>query len=229
MDGVILLMLLAVPAVVALGIWYQRHRVGLARKFAESAGWEYVGSDPGLVSRWYGTPFAVGRSRRTSEVVRGRFQGRPATSFGYRYTTGSGKNQSTYTFHVVAIDLPAYLPTLELTPDGLGAKIAKGLGGQDIQLESEAFNARWRVEARDQKFAHDVVHPRLMELLNAGPPDPVRIEGTDIWTWHTGVLQTEPLHARLTRLAAIVDSVPRHVWQDHGADPVGGAHPEGAW
>lgn len=221
MDGVILLMLLAVPAVVALGIWYRRHRVGLARTFAQSVGWEYIGSDPGLVSRWYGTPFDVGRSRRTSEVVSGRFQGRPATSFGYRYTTGSGKNQSTYTFHVVAIDLPAYLPTLELTPDGLGAKIAKGLGGQDIQLESEAFNARWRVEARDQKFAHDVVHPRLMERLLA--PDAsglsLRIEGTSILTWTMGSPRYEDVARRLQVLCAIADAVPRFVWLDHGYDP----------
>lgn len=221
MDGVILLMLLAVPAVIALGIWYQRHRVGLARKFAASTGWEYAGSDPGLVTRWYGAPFAVGRSRRTSEVVRGRFQGRPATSFGYRYTTGSGKNQSTYTFHVVAIDLPAYLPTLELTPDGLGAKIAKGLGGQDIQLESEAFNARWRVEARDQKFAHDVVHPRLMERPLAADASglSLRVEGTSILTWTMGSPRYEDVARRLQVLCAIADAVPRFVWLDHGYDP----------
>lgn len=214
---------------VVIAFFVERKRKERLAAFAAAIGWTYQHRAPQLVGRWRGQPFNVGSSRQASHLLAGTFRGRPAAAFQYQYSTGSGKNRSTTTLTVTMLSLPAALPDLEITNEGVGAKIAKAFGGQDIQFESEEFNRRWRVQGAVAKTTHDVVHPRLMELLNAGPPDPVRIEGTDIWTWHTGVLQTEPLHARLTRLAAIVDSVPRHVWQDHGADPVGGAHPEGAW
>lgn len=220
-GGMFVMMLLLAPAIIGLGLWYQHHRTKLAQQWAARVGWRFVGTDHSLASRWYGAPFGVGRSRRTSEVVTGSFQGRPAVSFGYRYTTGSGKNQSTYTFHVVAIELPAYLPTLELTPDGLGAKIAKGLGGQDIQLESEQFNDAWRVEAPSAKFAHDVVNPRLMHRLLA--PDAqglsLRIEGTSILCWTRGNPDYPGIARRLQVMCAIADGIPRFVWLDHGYDP----------
>lgn len=202
-------------------ILYQRYRVKVTKEWAARIGWTYVGSDPSLVGRWRGRPFDIGRSRRTSEVVTGTFQGRQAVSFVYRYTTGSGKNRSTTTHHVVAISLPAYLPTLELTNEGLGAKVAKTFGGQDLEFESEAFNRRWRVEARDAKFAHDVIHPRLMERLLR--PDAVgldlRIEGSDILCWKLGGSDLDAVAGRLAVMSAVADAVPRYIWLDHGHDP----------
>lgn len=216
-----MVLLLVAPVVLGLGLWYQHHRTKLARTWATSVGWTYVGSEPGLAHRWVGTPFGVGSSRRTGEVVRGTYRGRPAVSFAYTYTTGSGKSRSTTTWHVVAIDLPAHLPTLELTPDGLGAKLAKGFGGQDIQLESEDFNRAWRVEAGLQKFAHDVLSPRTMERLLA--PDAVglslRVEGSSVLSWRLGSPAYGSTAGRLDVMCALADAVPRFVWLDHGYDP----------
>lgn len=220
-DGFVVVWLLLIPLAIGGAIWFQAQRAKRLRAWAASAGWTYVGADPSLVARWRGEPFGRGHSQRATEVMTGRFQGRPALSFAYSYTTGSGKDRHTYTFHVVAVALPAYLPTLELTPDGLGAKLAKTFGGQDIQFESEDFNRAWRIEARDLKFAHDVVHPRLMERLLR--PDArgtsLRIEGSDAVSWTQGSTRTETLAARLSVLCALVDAVPRFVWLDHGHDP----------
>ena len=212
---------LLVPGFIVLALYVQHQRVKATQAWAVRTGWTYVGTDPSLVGRWRGEPFNAGHSRKVSELVTGRFAGRQAISFSYRYTTGSGKSRSTHTFHVVALPLPAYLPTLELTPDGVGAKLAKAFGGQDIAFESEDFNRAWRVEARDAKFAHDVVHPRLMERLLR--PDAVgsslRIEGTDILSWSAGAQQLDAIAGRLQVMCAVVDAVPRYVWQDHGHDP----------
>lgn len=223
MGDVSVLPLFVVFVVVMLvgSFLYQRHREKLLRTWAASVGWTYVGADPSLVTRWSGEPFGRGSSRKTSEVVTGLYRGRPAVSFAYRDTTGSGKNRSVHTFHVVATTLPAFLPTLELTPDGLGARIAKAFGGQDLEVESEAFNQVWRVEAADPKFAHDVVHPRLMERLLR--PDArgmsLRVEGTDILSWRPGASNLDTVASRLDVLGAVVDAVPPFVWQDHGYDP----------
>ena len=134
-------------------------------------------------------------------------------------------------FHVVAVPLPAYLPTLELTAEGVGAKLAKAFGGQDIEFESEDFNRAWRVEAGDAKFAHDVVHPRLMERLLRADARGVslRVEGTDLLSWSSGSQQLDAIAGRLQVMCALVDAIPRFVWQDHGYDPgpAGGPHGPG--
>lgn len=222
MDAILpVLLLLAVPVLVGLGFWAQHVRTKRLQAWAASIGWTYVGTDASLARRWRGQPFGTGDSRRVSELVVGTFAGRPAMSFAYRYTTGSGKNRSTHTFHVVAMALPAYLPMLELTPDGLGAKLAKTFGGQDVVLESEDFNRAWRVRAADERVAHAILHPRLMERLLR--PDAVgrsvRIEGTDVLCWSPGSPRTEAVAARLTLMAAVADAIPRFVWLDHGYDP----------
>lgn len=216
-----LLFALLVPVALVGSFLYQRHREKLLREWAARVGWTYVGTDRSLVSRWQGQPFGIGSSRNATEVVTGPFAGRQAMSFAYRYTTGSGKNRSTHTFHVVALALPTYLPMVELTPDGLGAKLAKTFGGQDIDFESEAFNDAWRVRAHDPKIAHDVVHPRLMERLLQ--PDArgmaIRVHGTDVLCWHPGTPDMDRVASRLQVLTALVESVPRFVWLDHGYDP----------
>ena len=226
-GGMLLVFALGVPLLIGLAIWYQVQRTKTLRAWAAATGWSYVGSPPSLVGRWAGTPFGAGHTRRASEVMVGRLGARQALSFTYSYRTGSGKNQSTYTFHVLAMPIPAYLPILEITPDGLGAKLAKTFGGQDIQFESEDFNRAWRVECADLKFAHDVVHPRLMERLLRGDArgTSLRIEGTDVLTWASGSTRVEAIASRLALMAAVVDAVPRYVWQDHGYDPGPAAAP----
>jgi hypothetical protein len=220
-DFLPILMLVLFPFVLVFGLWLNHKRVRALQHWAASVGWRYVGSDPTLVNRWRGQPFNSGHSRRVSELVVGQFQGRPAASLCYRYKTGSGKNESTYTFHVISVALPTFLPNLELTPEGLGSRLAKTFGGQDIQFESADFNRAWRIQAPNPKFAHDVLHPRAMErLLRADARGiSIRIEGTDLLAWSSGLPRTAAIAARVQLLCALIELVPRYVWLDHGYDP----------
>jgi hypothetical protein len=216
---------LVVVVVIALLVgawWLRRRRTERLVAWANATGWQLVGSDGSLTTRWTGHPFGQGYGRRATEVLRGPFEGMSALSFTYRWTTGSGRQRTSHVRHVVTIDLPAFLPNLELTPDGVGAKLAKAVGGQDIQFESDGFNRAWRVESRDLPVAHAIVNPRLMERLMR--PDArgesLRIEGTSILSWAFGATDTAALAHRLGLLAAVVHAIPRHVWQDHGYDPM---------
>ncbi len=213
---------LLVPAALGLGWWLNRQRVAAARRWAAAIGWTWVGSDPSLAHRWRGQPFGTGESRRVSEVMTGPFGPYQALLFVYRYTTGSGKSRTTHTYTVLSLALPAFLPTLELTPENLGTRLVRAFGAQDLEFESDDFNTRWRVEARDPKFAHDVLHPRVLERLvradAAGMS--LRVEGTDILCWTVGTPDLDRLAGRLGVLRSIVDAVPRFVWLDHGYDPV---------
>lgn len=209
------------PVVVVGGLWYQLRRNRRIRAWAAASGWTYVGRDGSLVNRWRGEPFGKGDSRTASDVLVGRWAGRPAVSFTYSFRTGSDDDESTHTYHVIALPLPAYLATLELTPEDVGTRLARVFGRQDIQFESEEFNRAWRVTSPNPKFAHDVVHPRLMERLMRADARGVRlrISGTDILTWTEGVTDLERIAGRLGLMTAVIESVPRYVWQDHGYDP----------
>ncbi|GEK20307.1 DUF3137 domain-containing protein [Cellulomonas xylanilytica] len=204
------------------GFWVQKKRHERFRGWALRNGWTYAQSERSLVDLSRGQPFGQGSSRRAIEVLRGTYDSRPALSFTYVWTTGSGKNKSTHHAHVVALALPTYLPTVEVTPEGLGARLAKLVGAQDVQLESDAFNRAYRVAARDQRTGHAILHPRLMERLLR--PDALgtawRIDGTWILSWASGTTDLDRLASRLGLLSAVARSVPRHVWLDHGHDPL---------
>lgn len=204
----------------ALGIVLHRRRVEALRRWAAATGWTYVGSDASLVRRWRGQPFGQGHAQRTSDVLVGTFEGARALSFAYAWTTGSGKDQTTHTAHVVALGLPATLPWVEVTPQGLGARLAKVFGAQDIDFELQEFNDAFRVASGDARVAHAIIHPRHMEALLAGPRLPWRIEGADVLTWRLGGTNLATIHPALVALRDVRDAVPRHVWQDHGWDPV---------
>jgi hypothetical protein len=223
-------MVVLAVAGLALAWWAHRARVALLDRWAAENGWEHHGPDPALTRRWRGEPFGEGRARRATEVLTGPFQGRSALSFTYSWTTGSGKDSTTHQAHVVVLLLHTSLPTLQLTPEGFGAKVAKVFGGQDIQLESENFNRTWRVEASDLKFAHDVLHPRTMaRLLEPGfARRLLRIEGDAVLTWTGGRTVPDNVLPQLARLAALADGIPDFVWLDRGVRPPRRDVPPGA-
>ena len=206
----VVLGMVAVVVVFIVGLWLQKKRHERFRAWALANGWTYAESEPGLTSMSSGQPFGAGRARRATEVLRGTFEARPAVSFTYAWTTGSGKSKSTHHAHIVALQLPAYLPTVEVTPEGLGAKLAKLVGVQDIQFESDDFNRAYRVAAGDERTGHAIVHPRLMErLLRADAlGNPWRIEGTSILSWEPGSTDLDRLASRLGLLSAVIESIP---------------------
>ena len=129
------------------GFWVQKKRHERFRAWALRNGWTYAQSERALVDISRGQPFGQGSSRRAIEVLRGTYDSRSALSFTYQWTTGSGKNRTTHHAHVVGLALPTFLPTVEVTPEGIGARLAKLVGAQDVQFESEAFNRAYRVAA----------------------------------------------------------------------------------
>lgn len=201
-----------------LAFWVGEKRHERLQAWGAARGWAYRRQDQSLRSRWTGPPFGEGSNRQATEVLRGVVDGRAAVSFTYRWTVGTGKQKTTHTRQVVALDLPTALPGLQLTPEWLGSRMARALGAQDIQFESEEFNRAWRVQARNLKFAHDVVHPRLMARLlqDDARRANLRIEGPTVLTWLPNRTDVDRIDPALTLLRALADAVPQHVWEDMG-------------
>ncbi len=193
---------------------------------AAARGWTFTPERPDLVARWpTGTPFGTGDSRRARDVLSGVIRDREFEAFTYSYETSStdskgNRTTTTHRFAVVALALPTFLPTLEVTPESVIHRAFDAIGlGSDINLESEDFNRAYRVSSKDPKFASDLLPPRVMERLLAGPRFAWRVAGTWVLTWSQGTLDVEDVDPALTRLQAVVSGIPDFVWKDHGYDP----------
>jgi hypothetical protein len=116
---------------------------------------------------------------------------------------------------VASLQLSSYLPVLQITPENMLTRIGHSLGLDDIDLESEDFNRRFRVHANDRKFASDVLTPRTMQALLARPSASWRITGSDIVTWSQSRLTPLGILQALSLLQLVVDGIPSFVWKDH--------------
>lgn len=191
-------------------VTWRRHRARSTRlrAFATEQGWRYLEKDKGLIPvRYLGTPFRTGNERTAAHVLSGTHRDREVTGFEYSYRTAG----STCQFTVVTLPLPSRGPTLELARE----RLAHRLRGRDLQLESDEFNAAFRIDADDDRFAYAVLHPRMMEFLLADGRSrdlPVRFERRDLLTWCGGPMSEDRLLGMADYLCDVLDRVPAHAW-----------------
>jgi hypothetical protein len=239
-GGVVALFVAFAVLVIAIGVFqYVRNqkRVQQLQQFCLAKGWQFAASDSQYAVRWNCPPFFQGRNRRARDVVTGTMgpgaTSRPFVAFDYSYVTdsnsGRGRSSTTHRFAICAIQLPAYLPALQITPENVLSRLGNVVAGTDIELESEDFNRRFVVQCPDAKFASDALPPRTMQALLARTSLHFRVEGTDLLCWETGVTTPVTLLERLSTLTTFVDGIPAFVWHDYGPDtgadpsPPGGA------
>lgn len=114
-------------------------------------------------------PFGRGGSRKAYNLVAGRRGEVQWEMFDYRFSTGSGKNRRTHHYGIVAARLPLMFPQTSIRPEGFFDKVAGMLGFEDINFESEEFSRRFHVKCEDRRRAYDLIHPRMIDFLLAGP------------------------------------------------------------
>lgn len=219
-------MFIAPLAIVLVVAYTQR---GKSKKIQEACaawavqrGWNYYPEDLNLINRWQMSLFRQGSSRKATNVLTGQVNSksgvvRQALSFNYQYTVSNGKSSTTYNNHIVAVFLPHYIPTLTIAPEGIGAKIAKLFGGQDIQFESEEFNERWRITGDHLAFAHAVVHPQTMEYLMMYAPGNVayHLLGDALLIYNSGPQNLTNIDQMAWHITDLIDLVPEFVWRDY--------------
>lgn len=202
----------------------KRRSEGMAR-VAAGRGWSYTARDDSWADRFGGSPFGAGFDRQALNIVRGDHDRRHFIAFDYWFKTreGGGRSRRTvrHPYSIVAISTKAVLPHLTVTPEGWVGRLVGRLTGEDIELESEAFNHAFTVTCPDRRFAVDVLHPQMMELLLTTPHLG--------WSLHDGVMMVatpgqhdlSQLDARLAGIDRILDEVPELVWKEFGIQDPG--------
>jgi hypothetical protein len=110
-------------------------------------------------------PFTGGTYREVRNVYRDTAGGRPVMVFDYQDVYGRGPDSTRRHFRVALFELAISAPRLAVRLERLVDAAARLVGVQDIEMESQAFNRRYRVQADDRRFAFDVLNPRAIQAL----------------------------------------------------------------
>jgi hypothetical protein len=193
------------------------HARAMERFAGRVEGWEYAPTTLAYRGRLSAFPFGVGRDLRDVDAVRGPFNGYTCASFTHQYNEGKDDEvKVASSWQVDVVDLPYPLATIDLLPEDLLARFAKFLGGTDIDFESAEFNAAWRIMAGDARYAHDIIHPRMMERLlwSDAHGMAIRIEGSAVYAWKADRRGPDDLARRLGVLTAIARLIPDFVYRE---------------
>jgi len=216
---------IVVPAFIALavalivfGILKARERREAMARLAAELGLEYYPDDPWDLEDKYAMfeLFGRGHSRGASNVICGEVDGRAVVAFDYRYTTGSGKNQSTHSCQALVMGLPIVAAGLRMRSESLFDRVASWVGYDDIDFESDEFSRRYHVACDDRRFAYDILHARLIDyLLGCGSVPDLEMQGPLMV-----LFESQGDAANVRRLLAIgreiVASIPEYVLHARG-------------
>ncbi|MFK4087057.1 hypothetical protein ACI2LF_23315 [Kribbella sp. NPDC020789] len=198
---------------VVLGViaYGKRRRAALQQRAQEMAGygWYLAPANPWLAEVAAG----IYTRGRPGEMFAGEYGGRGMCALDYFYTTSNGKTSQTHNVHLVALNLPSALPPLTVSHDSA----LKRAFGNDIELESQAFNDAFRVSCPDQRFASAVLHPRMMEWMLATPGLEWQVAGNALVSWGYGGFTAPDVQARLAAMAGVAERIPPFVFRDYGA------------
>lgn len=211
---VVFFVALVIVVVIQLRLRAQKQREW--RLWASNRGWVLHDDWQQMVGQFKHGPFGQGSSRSAQLGYDGTFDGLSASGFGYKYSTGAGNTERTHRFHISFVRVPgAQFPTLTLATESWVNRVLT----EDIQFEDAEFNRRWWVNSPSPRFAHDVIHPRLMHWLNTTPLpgfSTLWFEGDAILVATPGLLTPDDVDARLRLLTRMAAIIPRFVLNDAG-------------
>jgi Protein of unknown function (DUF2510)/Protein of unknown function (DUF3137) len=175
---------------------------------ARSRGWTYQPQGPAPAD--IGVIFDQPSAGTYLNIVSGSDASTPFVAFEWH-----GPQNGIHGF--VLVNLPKYLPTLEVRPAGSLERALRGAQYRMplVTLESADFNAQFSVQSPDAKFASDILTPRLMQALMAAPPLNWRIMDGTLLSWSNSRLTTLQIIRTVPTLRLILDAVPGFVAADH--------------
>lgn len=197
------------------GPWVDRAQARLAR---EQAGAERYGWHPGADAD--GQLHAAGcrifaPDGQLRRILVGEYQGRPIRMAEFVHTTRGRYLPTTWVNHLIAVELPVRLPELSI-----GREVVVGDGTIEpgmvrVEVESEAFNRRFRVVGADERYASAMLHPRMMEWLLDRPPLDVRVSDNLVVAYAAKPWTVPRALTALPVLSGFVDLIPPFVLADY--------------
>lgn len=197
-----------------------RRRAGF-RTVGRQFGLSYGAYDLDGMSQQPFSLFRKGDGRSIENVLAGEWKGRPVTAFDFSYWEAADRSarhssaRRTRRFQCALAPIDAFCPRLTIEREGLASRIADGLGLEDIQFESAAFNRAFRVACEDRRFAIEILDARMMAwLLDATRGYEFEVAGSQVLVWGSRVAPTAivPLLGTATGFAHRIPRVVRALY-----------------
>jgi hypothetical protein len=183
---VILFIVVGLAAVIGVRVVQARSRVARMNAIAaigRTIGFTFSADDTDRVVSMPFALFSKGVGRGVECVLSGTHDGLPMRLFDYWYydeTTDSRGNRSRqyHRFTCALATIPAACPRFQLGYENFLTRLGDHLGLNDVELEYDDFNRRFRVKCADQKFAFSLLDGGMMEwLLGSASFAAVEIDG----------------------------------------------------
>lgn len=154
--------------------------------WATGHGLTYTHGTSRLFDYLHGEPYSNGYGTGIAGVATGQFGGERVLIMVFRTRMASGETGAPAV--TVAVELPAAVPELSVRRETDTDRVR----GRDLQLESEEFNAAFRISCAEPKFAYDVLSPTMMQFLLGDPRSHdyrIRYDGRMLTIWRDGSVQ----------------------------------------
>lgn len=155
--------------------------------------------------------FHKGHDRYASNVMSGRLDGRKTLAFDYHYVTGQDGNRRRYEFSAVVVEGLVALEGLLIRPQRAADSVAGFFCFDDINFESAEFSREFFVGARDRRWAHDVIHPRMMEFLLEHRGFHIRLGDRHVIVYSTIRFAPSTFPRAIATAHGILDRLPKYV------------------
>lgn len=215
MEAIVVLVILAVIAAVVYGFYAVAQRRKELGAWSRRNGLSFSPSrDRGMDDRFEQFKcLRRGHSRYAYNIMAGALCDLDAIAFDYHYATGSGKNRTDHHFSAVVVESTIPLKGLYIRREGFFDKLTEFFGFDDIDFESSEFSRTFYVKSSDRKWAHAVIHQRMMEYLLSGPEFAVQFDRGHIIAWRSRRFKPADFDAAVRFVRGILDRLPDYLVQ----------------
>jgi hypothetical protein len=213
MEGLYVVVAIAVVGLLALGLWRSAKRRKELAAWASRNGLSFrPDRDRGFDERYraFGC-LRRGHSRFAHNIAEGDRNGRRVVAFDYHYVTGSGKNRQTHRFSAVVLRSDVRLKPLRIRSENVLDRVTEFFGIDDIDFESAEFSRAFHVKAADKRWAYDVLHQRTMEYLLAMPRFSIQFDDRSAIAWRNRRFGAETFESAIGVVEGILDRLPEYV------------------
>ena len=192
----------------------------------QHAGLDFAPLDLRLDTAWLPFPMFGHPKHGTENVVWDRRSGEDVHTFDLWYVDpaderGGGARR---TLTCAVVPLRSSCPRLRVAPRDVVDDVAPAFGGEEVRLELEVFDRRFRVETDDVRFAFAFLDQRLMEAFLALPEGVTADVNEDVLLLWAPRMPTEQVLVLFDTAVAIGRRIPRVVSNLFPPRPERGAH-----
>lgn len=157
--------------------------------------------------------FSQGHGKQIKNFMYGEANGVKTAVFDYIYSTGSGKNRSTFFQSCVYLE-PGNMsvPFFSLRPEGFFTKIIQAFGYQDIDFgQRPSFSEQYLLRGQDELAIRQTFNDALLSFFESYPGTCVDGGGNQLFVFRSGHrFEPQEIQNQLALALNVLHRLPRH-------------------